>query len=128
MDPLITGVDDDEVIVRLGREHFGTGVHPRTTILIEDAFTFMNGTAERYDLILVDLFHDLTVRSEVAESFFLEALRRLKSPIGQVMVNIVDHDPATHELSTRFVTRARQLFSEVRERRYEGNNRVFIAL
>lgn len=127
-DPLIVGVDDDEVIVNLGREHFHTGVHHRTTVHVADAFEFIHGHSTTYDLILVDLFHDLTAHPSVAEVSFLTALKRLVSKEGLVMVNLVEHDQATHDLSTRFITHARQVFGEVRERRYEGNNRVFIAL
>lgn len=128
LDPLITAVDDDPCMFQLARDHFGLGVHPRTHACVQDAFTFIDQATDRYDLVLVDLFNDLDVVPEVGADRTLSALRRLTRPDGKAMVNVVVHDPATAAASARIGAGLRQNFSEVRENRYEGNNRVFIAL
>lgn len=128
LDPMIVAVDDDPLMFQLARERFGLAVSPRTSVHVADAFTFMERDAGGHDLVLLDLFNDLDVVPEVASPRSVASLRDLTRPGGMVMVNTVVHDDRTAAISARLADGLRLHFSEVRENRYEGTNRVFIAL
>jgi spermidine synthase len=83
-------VELDPGITMLARDHFGLRDHPRLNIIAEDARTFLNRNAEKYQVILCDTFN-----SHYAIPFHLttqEAARRIKAsmtPDGVVLINLL---------------------------------------
>jgi spermidine synthase len=83
-------VELDPGITALARDHFGLRDHPRLNIIAEDARTFLNRNAEKYQVILCDTFN-----SHYAIPFHLttlEASRRIKAsmtPDGVVLINLL---------------------------------------
>ena len=83
-------VELDPGITALARDHFGLRDHPRLNIIAEDARTFLNRNAEKYQVILCDTFN-----SHYAIPFHLttlEAARRIKAsmtPDGVVLINLL---------------------------------------
>ena len=53
----VDGVELDPAVSRVGREYFGMGDNPRLTVHDADARPFLRRTDERYDLIVVDAYH-----------------------------------------------------------------------
>lgn len=124
----IVGVDDDEQILELARNHFPLRGSGHLDLVRSDAFGFVAQHPGTFDLIVVDLFHDLDFVSGVEDRPFLSALRRLASPGCPVLVNTVVHDEKSALRSARLRDELRLLFAQVLEQRYEENNRVYIAL
>lgn len=124
----ITGVDDDEQMLQLARNHFPIAANGDLDLVRSDAFAFVAGHSGTFDLIVVDLFHDLDFIPGVEGRPFLTAIRRLASPGCPVLVNTVVHDEKSALRSARLRDELRLLFTEVLEQRYEENNRVYIAL
>jgi spermidine synthase len=112
----------------LARDHFRLKNENAVDLIRADAFSFVASCPERFDLVVVDLFHDLDLAPGVEEGPFLAATRRLASPKGLVLINAVIHDEKSASRSARLRDELRLHFTEVLEQRYEGNNRVYIAL
>ncbi len=124
----ITGVDDDEQMLQLARNHFPVEAKGDLDLVRSDAFDFVAGHSGTFDLIVIDLFQDLDFAQGVEGRAFLTGIRRLASPGCPVLVNTVVHDEKSALRSARLWDELRLLFTEVLEQRYEENNRVYIAL
>jgi spermidine synthase len=83
-------VEIDPGMAALARDHFGLRDHRRLKIIKEDARTFLNRNAEKYDVILCDTFN-----SHYAIPFHLttqETMNRIKSSMAQdgiVLINLL---------------------------------------
>lgn len=124
----LVGVDDDPMMLDLARKRPLFRPAQDVELIEADAFAYVARCEERFDLIVVDLFHDLDFAPGVEERSFLTGIRRLASPWGVVLVNTVAHDEKSAHRSARLGDELRLVFAEVRERHYEGINRVYIAL
>jgi spermidine synthase len=89
-------VEIDPVVVRVSREYFGTVPDPRTRILVEDGFAYLQRTRDRYDLILMDVhLHpgEQTDRSgqplHLKTAAFLRGLHERLRPGGVVLFNML---------------------------------------
>jgi spermidine synthase len=81
----ILGVELDPVVVEVAREKFGlTGVR----VAVADARRFVETSAERHDVILVDLYNGATIPFFTATREFFAALERRLAPGGAVMMNV----------------------------------------
>lgn len=89
-------VEIDPAVVRISREYFGTVPGPRTRILIEDGFDYLQRTRDRYDLILMDVHlhpSEQTDRSgqplHLKTAAFLRGLHERLRPGGVVLFNMI---------------------------------------
>jgi spermidine synthase len=128
LDTIITGVDHDEKMFQLAREHFPLKRMERLRLVVADAFEFAARSSSLYDMVVVDLFEDLDFAQGVERAEFLVALRRLVSPEGLLLINTVAHDEKSALRSARLADELRLVFTEVKEHHYDVSNRVFIAL
>lgn len=124
----ITGVDDDEAMLRIAQEYFPLTKSAPVELVRADALAFVGTATGTYDLIVVDLFQDLDFAAGVESPDLLRAIRRLASPSGLVLVNTIAHDEKSSLRSARLGAELRLLFRQVKEHHYDASNRVFIAL
>ena len=124
----ITGVDDDEAMLRLASDHFPLKNKELVTLVREDAFTFATRSKDRFDLIVVDLFVDLDLPAGVEDKKFLHTLRMRLTDKGILLMNSIAYDEPSAERSARLRDELRLLFNKVQEQHYEGQNRVYIAM
>jgi spermidine synthase len=127
IDAAITAVEDDTLMVRWGRTHFGLSAWPHLTLLEADAREALAGLKDRYDLVLVDLFTDLDVPERAGTDAFLDLLRTCTAEGGLLLFNTIPHDPMGRATSERIGAGLRLRFGRVEEQGYEGLNRMFIA-
>jgi spermidine synthase len=114
-------VEIDPVVVRLSREYFGTVPGPRTRILIEDGFEYLQRTPDRYDLILMDVHlhpSEQTDRSgqplHLKTAAFLRGLHARLRPGGVVLFNMIQgSDTAAYIDSIRAAFPAVEIFRPV---------------
>jgi spermidine synthase len=83
----IVGVDDDAVVVSLGRELLGQDL-PGLEVVIEDAFAFVATCRRRFDYCGVDLYRGGQIPRGVLSKAFLRQLHGLVSPGGCVTFNL----------------------------------------
>jgi spermidine synthase len=123
----ITAVELDPAMIAIANRHFGYDRLPGITLLQGDATILVHGLRERFDLVLVDLFDDLDLARGVDTNGYIHALRDRCTDGGTVCFNTVAHDAGSDERCERVLHQLRKIFHHVRELRYEGMNRVFIA-
>jgi spermidine synthase len=127
LDAPISAVDNDPAMLKLAREHFGADRIPDLTLLEQDAQQALRDLAEPFDLVIVDLFQELNVPPELGEDAFMDLLRARTLSGGTLLFNTIAHDAPSTALSERIGHQVRLRFASVSQRRYEGDNLVFIA-
>jgi hypothetical protein len=84
----VDGVELDPAVSRVGRRYFGMGDNPRLTVHDADARPFLRATDERYDLIVVDAYHQPYVPFYLATREFFRLVREHLAPGGIVALNV----------------------------------------
>lgn len=87
-DARVDGVELDSAVSRVGLEYFGMGENPRLTVHDADARPFLRRTDERYDLIVVDAYHQPYVPFYLATREFFRLARERLEPGGIVALNV----------------------------------------
>jgi len=102
----IDAVEIDPVVVRLADEYFGVRSGGNVRVHTADAVTFVESTADRYDLILMDAFlrpssdTDTTgVPTRLKTQAFLGRLKGALGPGGVVAFNVNDHDSMAEDIA-----------------------------
>ena len=84
----IDGVELDPAVSRVGRRWFGMNDNPRLTVHDADARPFLRSTKERYDLIVVDAYHQPYVPFYLATREFFRLARERLAPGGILALNV----------------------------------------
>jgi len=84
----IDGVELDPAVSRVGRDYFGLEDNPRLTVHDADARPFLRRTDHRYDLIIVDAYHQPYVPFYLATREFFGLVRERLAPGGIVALNV----------------------------------------
>ena len=84
----IDGVELDAAVSRVGRRYFGLEDNPRLTVHDADARPFLRSTDQRYDLIVVDAYHQPYVPFYLATREFFRLVRDRLAPGGMVALNV----------------------------------------
>ncbi len=87
-DAEIDGVELDPAVSRVGRRYFGLEDNPRLTVHDADARPFLRRTDSRYDLIVVDAYHQPYVPFYLATREFFRLVRERLAPGGIVALNV----------------------------------------
>ena len=102
----IDAVEIDPAVVRLADEYFGVRSGGNVRVHTADAVTFVESTADRYDLILMDAFlrpssdTDTTgVPTRLKTQAFLGRLKGAVAPGGVVAFNVNDHDSMADDIA-----------------------------
>jgi SAM-dependent methyltransferase len=84
----VDGVELDPAVSKVGREYFGMRDNPKLTIHDADARPFLRSTDERYDLIVVDAYHQPYVPFYLATREFFRLARDRLAPDGILALNV----------------------------------------
>jgi spermidine synthase len=84
----VDGVELDPAVSRVGRRYFGLGDNSRLTVHDADARPFLRSTDERYDLIIVDAYHQPYVPFYLATREFFRLARDRLAPGGILALNV----------------------------------------
>ena len=87
-DAEIDGVELDPAVSRVGSRFFGMDDNPRLTIHDADARPYLRSTDRRYDLIVVDAYHQPYVPFYLATREFFALVRERLRPGGIVALNV----------------------------------------
>lgn len=127
MDPHITAIELDPVMIDLAARHFAMAGDARLTVIQGDATVLVHALRERYDLVVVDLFADSDPAEGTGTQGFIHALRDKVADGGRLVYNTMAHDELTEARSERVLKLLQRTFLEVSTVRSEGLNRVFVA-
>jgi spermidine synthase len=84
----IDGVEIDPAVSRVGRRYFELGDNPRLSVHDVDARPYLRSTDKRYDLIVVDAYHQPYVPFYLATREFFRLVRDRLAPGGIVALNV----------------------------------------
>ena len=84
----IDGVELDPAVSSVGRRYFGMGEIPGLEVHDADARPFLRSTDRRYDLIVVDAYHQPYVPFYLATREFFRLVRDRLAPGGIVALNV----------------------------------------
>jgi hypothetical protein len=84
----VVGVEPAPAVSRVGRRYFGLGDNSRLTVHDADARPFLRSTDERYDLIIVDAYHQPYVPFYLATREFFRLARDRLAPGGILALNV----------------------------------------
>jgi spermidine synthase len=87
-DARIDGVELDPAVSEVGFEFFGMADNPNLTVHDADARPFLRRTDERYDLIVVDAYHQPYVPFYLATREFFRLARDRLAPGGMLALNV----------------------------------------
>lgn len=102
----IRGVEIDSVMVELGKKYLGLD---NVKIYIQDAYEFINGNKETYDLVIVDLYVGDEFPREFEEEDFLKKLTKNKI----VVINRLYFGEKRKE-AIKFGNKLEKIFSKVK--------------
>lgn len=123
----ITGVDGDPEMLRIAKDHFHVDRLKDLRLIGSDIHAFTSSVEQAYDLVIVDLCHELDLVPGVDEERFIQQLKKLTAPKGKLCFNTIAHDIPSTARCNEVGRLLRQYFSQVEERHYQGINRVFTA-
>jgi spermidine synthase len=109
----IDGVEIDPAVTDVGERLFGMRENPRLETYDQDARPFLRRTPHRYDLILVDAYHQPYVPFYLATRDFFELVRERLRPGGAVALNVATV-PGDDRLERALAGTLATVFPEVR--------------
>jgi cyclopropane fatty-acyl-phospholipid synthase-like methyltransferase len=83
----ITGVEIDSEIIEVANNYFKLNEIKNLEIVIDDAFEFVLKTKKKYNLIIIDIFQDITMPNFLFEDFFINRICFLLKSNGFVLFN-----------------------------------------
>lgn len=89
----ITAVEIDDSIIEIAKTEFGITEDEKLKIYCIDAIDFIETNTELFDLIIIDLFIDLTVPDKFQNIKFWKTILKSKSSKGDIIFNaaVVDN-------------------------------------
>jgi spermidine synthase len=84
----VDAVEIDPAVTRVAYRYFGLGDNPRVTVHDADARPFLRSTNRRYDLIVVDAYHQPYVPFYLATREFFRLVHERLAPGGIVVLNV----------------------------------------
>ena len=126
IDAPITGVEQDYAVIQIARDFFDIDRLHTLNLVADDALHYMRHCTVQYDLIAVDLYHDVSVPEEFERDEFIRLLHNATMPGGLVLFNKV---AATRKLYMQFTALEQKLkntFGNVNVIKALGINRVFV--
>ena len=86
----ITSIELDPAVLYTAKKYFNLDRFENHTIIQEDAFEYvLKNHTTQFDLIVVDLFQDVTMPSFLFESYFVNKLQLMLSTNGFILFNTI---------------------------------------
>jgi spermidine synthase len=96
----IDAVEIDPIIIAIAQNEFGISESEFLNIHCADAFEFVKTNAKTFDVIIVDLYIDLTVPDKFLHLEFWDNVLKTKSSKGTIMFNASVKDSKSETIKT----------------------------
>jgi predicted O-methyltransferase YrrM len=117
----ITALEIDPVMVEIARTHFALDSWPNLEVITADAVEWAARSERRFDLAIVDLFHEADVPAACRTRRFLETLRDRLAPGGMLVFNVVKSRPAARDEAAKFAALFASTLGHTRALEVRGN-------
>lgn len=127
IDASITGVEQDYAVIQIARDYFDIDRFHTLEIVAADAVEYMQYCSRQFDLIVVDVYHDVEVPDAAESNKFIDHLYRCTMPGGLLVFNKV---AGTRKLYVQFVELKKKIehrFASLKVIKALGINRVLVA-
>ncbi|MFY0644023.1 MAG: methyltransferase domain-containing protein [Bacteroidia bacterium] len=122
----ITGIEYDAEIIRLFYKHFSTAEDPKLELIQEDALSFVKQCEMHFDLIIIDLFDDLSTSPLVFQTDFTQQLLRIANSGSTLIYNTVKSGKHQSQSSELLIELSGH-FKEVSSIEFQGINQIITA-
>lgn len=123
----ITGVDIDEEIIEIGRLYFDLDTFENLEIIISDAEVFVKNNADKYELIIIDIFQDNVMPDFLFEVSFINNLKKRLGHNGNILFNTIVFDRNDVERNKKYENLVTIKFKHYAKIPFvEGFNELFI--
>lgn len=117
----ITAIEIDPVMIELARRHFALDAWSNLEVVAGDAIEWVGTSTRRFDLVVVDLFHEARVPPACRGPAFLAALRERVAPGGLLVFNLVAGQPEARAEALEFAARLGAALRGTRRLAVRGN-------
>ena len=115
---LITGIEIDPVMLKIGRQYFDLGQIPNLEILNIDAKDYLLKTNSQFDFILVDLY----IGDQLPSFLYLpKFLKKLKILGKIVIINHLFYDNPKRQKAEELIKKLKAIFQNIRLHRVLTN-------
>ncbi|MCB0735410.1 MAG: fused MFS/spermidine synthase [Flavobacteriales bacterium] len=120
----IIGVELDPDIAEVAEAWFD---RPNVNLIVQDAADFVKECENRFDLIVIDVYHDLDVPQSIQHVSFLSACANLLNPGGVVVMNKVVNFPLHEEERLQLLLDLGKCFRQVEDVQSTNLNHMLVA-
>ena len=122
---VITGVEIDKKIIDLAYDRFGLPEDERITCVEFDGRAYLRG-AEKYDVIMVDAYRDVTIPFQMSSAEFFDEVREHLTSDGVMVVNLNMYSSTEDSLDKYICDTIASVFGTVYTAD-RGSNRIVFA-
>ncbi len=121
----VIGVEIDEKIIDLSHEYFA--LSNDVPVINYDGRAFLTSSSEKYDVIFVDAYQDITIPFYMSSKEFFEIVKEHLAPNGVMAVNLNMHANQKGSINEALCDTIRAVFPDVMsvDVRYGTNREVF---
>ncbi|MBD5095547.1 MAG: fused MFS/spermidine synthase [Lachnospiraceae bacterium] len=105
------GVEIDEKITKLAREYFELPENVKVTTY--DGRAYLNAIDEKYDVIMVDAYQDITIPFQMSSVEFFTLVKEHLTPDGVMVVNMNMRGNSEGDINQHLADTISQVFDEV---------------
>ena len=98
----ITGVEIDDKITDLARTYFN--LDPSIPVVTYDGRAYLNAVNDKYDIIMVDAYQDITIPFQMSSKEFFTLVREHLTQDGVMVVNMNMHGSSGEDDITSYLT------------------------
>lgn len=122
----IQGVEIDEKITELAHQYFQ--LSKETKVATYDGRAYLNASKEKYDVIMVDAYQDITIPFQMSSVEFFELVKEHLNEGGVMVVNMNMRSTKDHNINQYLSDTIAQVFGTIYTLDVEGNtNRELFA-
>lgn len=99
----ITGIELDANIIRLANKYFELNKIPNFNCIIDDAQHFIAYSDQNFDLIIIDIFEDMSMPDFLFESKFINNYKKRLSNKGHIIFNMMWSGPDKRDKISNFL-------------------------
>lgn len=122
----ITAVEIDPVIIEIALKEFDIIPNSKLEIVNNDANVFLKYTKECYNLIIVDLFNDVTIPDFVFQPEFIKSVYNVLHLNGSIIFNTFILSDVHKVRNKKFVENLKRYFSVEEFANLYGHNHLII--
>lgn len=122
----ITAIEIDPVIIEIALKEFDIIPNSKLEIVNNDANVFLKYTKEHYNLIIVDLFNDVTIPDFVFQTEFIKSVYNVLHLNGSIIFNTFILSDVHKVRNKKFVENLKRYFSVEEFTNLYGHNHLII--